>query len=59
VRQELSALKEVVLYKSELVDIIKDRVLAIDYYKYKETMHSLIAKDIGELVEAMDKVKWL
>lgn len=59
VRQALSALKEVVLYKSELVDIIKERVLAIDYYKHKETMHSLIAKDIGELVEIMNKMKYV
>ena len=59
VRQALSALKEVVLYKSELVDIIKERVLAIDYYKHKETMHSLIAKDIRELVEVMDKMKYV
>ena len=59
VRQALSALKDVVLYKSELVDIIKERVLAIDYYKYKETMHSLIAKDIRELVEVMDKMKYV
>ncbi|MCP1100954.1 hypothetical protein M2454_000172 [Aequitasia blattaphilus] len=53
VRQALASLKDLVLYKEELRDIVKEKVLAIDYYKYKDTMHSLIAKDIDSLLEAM------
>lgn len=50
VRQALAALHDVVLYKIELRAIIKAKVLAIDYLRYKETMHSLILKDIQSLL---------
>lgn len=55
VRQALAALKDVILYKKELRDIIKDRVLAIDYLRYKDTMHGLIAKDIQNLLDVMSQ----
>ena len=54
VRQALTALHDLVLYKEELRDFVKERVLAIDYYKYKDTMHSLIAKDIQNLLNIIE-----
>lgn len=54
VRQALAALKDVAIYKPELRDTIKEKSLAIDYYKYKDTMHSLIAKDIQNLLDIMN-----
>lgn len=53
VRQALAALQDVVLYKTELQGIIKERALAIHYLRYKDTMHSLIAKDIENLLSGM------
>ncbi|MBA4700557.1 MAG: hypothetical protein H2212_14130 [Ruminococcus sp.] len=53
VRQALAALKELVLYKKELNKLVKERALAIDYYRYKDTMHSLISKDIEALLAVM------
>ncbi|MDL2258148.1 hypothetical protein LJC42_03185 [Eubacteriales bacterium OttesenSCG-928-K08] len=55
VRQALAALHDIVLYKKNLHGQIRRRVLEIDYLKYKDTMHSLIAKDIEDLLKAMDK----
>lgn len=53
VRQALAALKDVVIYKKEMAEYVKEKVLAIDYLKYRDTMHNLIAKDIRELLSAM------
>lgn len=55
VRQALTALHDLVPYKKELEELIRERVLAIDYYKYKDTMHSLISKDIQNLLNNMDE----
>lgn len=54
-RQALAALQDIVLYKKELRNTIKDRILAIDYHKYKDTMYSLISKDIQNLLDIIDK----
>lgn len=53
VRQALAALLEIIPYKKELGDIIKKKVTAIDYLKFKDTMHSLIANDIQKVLEAI------
>ena len=53
VRQALAALKDVVLNKKELQDLITEKILAIDYQRYKDTMHRLISKDIQNLLEVM------
>lgn len=50
VRQALTALKDIMLYKKELTATIKEKVLAIDYLRYKDTMHGLIASDIQSLL---------
>lgn len=53
VRQALAALHDVVLYKKELKSEIENRILMIDYHRYKDTMHSLITKDIQSLMDVM------
>ena len=50
VRQALAALQYVVRYKGELCDIVFAAASKIDYLRYKDTMHSLIASDIKELL---------
>ena len=50
VRQCLLALHEVVLYRSEMAEMIIDAVNHIDVSKYKESMSPLIKKDIDESV---------
>ena len=54
VRQALAALQDVVMFKKELRDTIKESVLAIDIYRYKDTMHSLISKDIENLMDVIE-----
>ena len=54
VRQALAALAEIVAYKPELRETVKEAVSDLNYMKYKETMHSLIAKDIQDV---LDRIK--
>lgn len=56
VRQALFALQNLVLYKKDLRSVVREKVLAIDYLRYKDTMHSLIANDIQELLNIIDEV---
>ena len=53
VRQCLSALHEVVLYRPELSGIIQEALMAIDLSKYKDSMAPLIMKDIKSLEEIL------
>lgn len=53
VRQALAALQEIIPYKKELGVIIEKKVSAIDYLRFKDTMHSLIANDIQKVLEAI------
>lgn len=55
VRQALAALNDLVVYKKELADKVKERALATDYLRYKDTMHSLIAKDIQKLLGTIEE----
>lgn len=55
VRQALVALQDAAPYKKNLHEQIKQHVLAIDYLRYKDTMHSLISKDIEALLKTMDE----
>lgn len=55
VRQALKALEEVARYKPELGKLIADRALAIDCLRYKETMHSLLQKDVRSLLEVIQQ----
>lgn len=53
VRQALAALHDVIKYKPELRDSIYRAVSKINYMKYKDTMHSLIKKDIQKLLNVV------
>lgn len=50
VRQALAALHDVVKYKPDLREVVCNAVSNINYLKYKETMNSLISKDIQQLL---------
>lgn len=54
VRMSLAALHELVSYKRELLGTVTQRVLAINYLRYKDTMHSLLQKDIRSLLDAIN-----
>ena len=54
VRQCLNALHEVALFRPEMSDVIKDAISNIDLSIYKDSMASLIKKDIDELMKRID-----
>ena len=54
VRQCLTALHTVVLYKPELFETIIAKLDAMDLSKYKDSMSPLIKKDMEELRKIMD-----
>jgi Glu-tRNA(Gln) amidotransferase subunit E-like FAD-binding protein len=51
VRQSLQKLNLILLYKPELSSIIEEKLNKLDISKYKETMQSLIKKDITNLLD--------
>ena len=51
VRQCLEKLKLILMYKVDLTDIIENKVRNLDLSKYKESMQSLIKKDIDYILE--------
>lgn len=55
VRQALASLNDVVIYKNDLASYIKECVSSINYLRYKDTMHNLIAKDIQKLLETIEQ----
>lgn len=57
VRQALAALSDVVRYKPELRQTVKKAVSAINYLRYKETMHSLLAKDMQKVLGLIQEVE--
>ena len=54
VRQCIGVLQEVVLYRPELSDKIKEKVKEIDVTKYRDSMSPLIKKDMEALLNRMD-----
>ncbi|MGN1341567.1 MAG: hypothetical protein ACI4WS_14870 [Oscillospiraceae bacterium] len=54
IRQCLSALHGVLLYKPELSVAISEKLDSMDLSKYKESMSTLIMRDINELRKIMD-----
>lgn len=50
VRQALAVLPDIVRYKPDLMGTVEKAVSDINYLRYKDTMHSLIAKDIENLL---------
>jgi len=57
VRQALAALSDVVRYKPELRQTVKKAVSAINYLRYKDTMHSLLAKDMQKVLGLIQEVE--
>lgn len=55
VRQALTALSDVVRYKPDLRETVKNAVSGINYLRYKDTMHGLIAKDIGGVLSLIQE----
>lgn len=55
VRQALTALQDVAMHKKNLHEQIRERALKINYFRYKDTMRSLIAKDIEALLKMIDE----
>ncbi|MCF2664049.1 hypothetical protein JQM66_05675 [Oscillibacter valericigenes] len=53
VRQALAALLDMAPYKPELWPVIRQRVEAMDWNRYKDSMAPLIQKDIQRLLDAM------
>lgn len=51
VRECLKYLPIILLYKYELADIIKEKLEALDISKYKESMQSLISKDVAYILK--------
>ena len=54
VRQALKALEDVAVHKKELHGKLKDKALSINFLAYKDTMHSLIQKDIRSLMQVIE-----
>jgi len=55
VRQKIKALEDIVLYKKELNDKIRQGILSLNCSKYKESMRGLIIKDIQNLLKLIDE----
>lgn len=53
VRQCLKALRSMLLYKTNLSDVIEDKLRKLDYSKYKDSMSPLIKKDIDEILSSL------
>lgn len=51
VRQALTALQDVILYKSELREMLKEEVSNIPYLRYNDSMQNLIYKDMQEILK--------
>lgn len=54
VRQCLPLLINIGQYKKELLPEIREKIAAINYLKYKESMQSLIKRDIESLLTQLD-----
>ena len=54
VRQKLTALEDIIQNKPELNKKIGQKIIGIDYSKYKESMQGLIEKDIRTLLELIN-----
>ena len=55
VRLKIKALQDIIVVKKDIQDKIKERLLEIDTFKYKDTMQPLILKDIEETLKLIDE----
>jgi len=51
VRQCLEKLNQILIYKNELTNIIASKLRNLELSKYKESMQSLIKKDLEHILE--------
>ena len=57
VRQCLKAIEDIVRYKKDLNNKIKEKLLGINYLKYKESMQGLIFKDVDNVLKLINESK--
>lgn len=57
VRQCLNAVKEIIVFRPELGDIIGNGLGKIDLAQYKDSMAPLIRKDMAEVTELIEETK--
>ena len=50
-RQCIKSLENIIKYKNELIPIIKNKLLRLNYLKYEESMQSLIFKDVEKILD--------
>lgn len=55
VRQCLNAIAEIVEYKKSLNNKIKEKLLKINYLNYKDSMQSLIFKDVEKILKLINE----
>ena len=55
VRQCLKAIEEIIIYKPNLKYTIKEKLLKINYLNYKDSMQSLIFKDVEKILSLIDE----
>lgn len=55
VRQCLNAVKEIIVFRPELRNMVRNEISSIDLSKYKDSMVPLLMKDIGEVSELLDE----
>ena len=55
VRQCLEKLNLILMYKPELTEVIEDKIKHLDITQYKESMQSLIKKDIDVILRQIRK----
>ena len=49
-RQCIKSLENIIKYKKELIPVIKERLLKVNYLKYEDSMQSLIFKDVEKIL---------
>ena len=57
VRQCLKAIEEIIMYKPNLKYTIKEKLLKINYLNYKDSMQSLIFKDVEKILMLINERK--
>ena len=50
-RQCIKSLENIIKCKKELIPIIKERLLKVNYLKYEDSMQSLIFKDVEKILD--------
>ena len=48
---DIKSLENIIKCKKELIPIIKERLLKVNYLKYEDSMQSLIFKDVEKILD--------